>query len=128
MKYGEQIYREGTWRAGAVGNRMVGKRGAGVISGMSGVEAAATFRREYATTPVIVLTGFPDDALAVGFIKKKWLGSSLNLDSSVYVSARRETKANHSILIISRSRSETRLDFRTDFRLCDLIPAHFKTS
>jgi len=41
------------------------------MPGMSGVEAVATFQREYPTTPVIVLTGFPDVALAVDFMKKK---------------------------------------------------------
>jgi len=41
------------------------------MPGMSGVEAIATFQREYPTTPVIVLTGFPDVALAVDFMKKK---------------------------------------------------------
>jgi DNA-binding NtrC family response regulator len=41
------------------------------MPGISGVEAVATFQREYPTTPVIVLTGFPDVALAVDFMKKK---------------------------------------------------------
>jgi DNA-binding NtrC family response regulator len=41
------------------------------MPGMSGVEAVATFQREYPTTPVIVLTGFPDVALAVDFMKKR---------------------------------------------------------
>jgi DNA-binding NtrC family response regulator len=41
------------------------------MPGMSGVEAVATFQRDYPTTPVIVLTGFPDVALAVDFMKKK---------------------------------------------------------
>jgi len=41
------------------------------MPGISGVEAVATFQREYPTTPVIVLTGFPDAALAVDFMKKK---------------------------------------------------------
>lgn len=41
------------------------------MPGMSGVEAVATFQREYPTTPVIVLTGFPDVALAVDFMKKQ---------------------------------------------------------
>jgi len=37
---------------------------------ISGVEAAAFFRREYRSTPVVVLTGFPDVNLAVDFMKK----------------------------------------------------------
>jgi len=41
------------------------------MPGMSGVEAVATFQRDYPATPVIVLTGFPDVALAVDFMKKK---------------------------------------------------------
>ncbi|MGB5082395.1 MAG: response regulator [Burkholderiales bacterium] len=41
------------------------------MPGKSGVEAVAFFQREYPTTPVIVLTGFPDVALAVDFMKKK---------------------------------------------------------
>lgn len=41
------------------------------MPGKSGVEAVAYFQREYPTTPVIVLTGFPDVALAVDFMKKK---------------------------------------------------------
>ena len=41
------------------------------MPGVSGVEAVATFQRDYPTTPVIVLTGFPDVALAVDFMKKK---------------------------------------------------------
>lgn len=41
------------------------------MPGMSGVEAVATFQRDYPTTPVIVLTGFPDVGLAVDFMKKK---------------------------------------------------------
>jgi len=41
------------------------------MPGISGVEAVATFQREYPTTPVVVLTGFPDVALAVDFMKKK---------------------------------------------------------
>ena len=41
------------------------------MPGKSGVEAVATFQREYPTTPVIVLTGFPDAGLAVDFMKKK---------------------------------------------------------
>ena len=41
------------------------------MPGISGVEAVATFQREYPTTPVIVLTGFPDVDLAVDFMKKR---------------------------------------------------------
>ena len=41
------------------------------MPGVSGVEAVATFQREYPTTPVIVLTGFPDTNLAVDFMKKR---------------------------------------------------------
>ena len=41
------------------------------MPGKSGVEAVAYFQREYPNTPVIVLTGFPDVALAVDFMKKK---------------------------------------------------------
>lgn len=41
------------------------------MPGVSGVEAVDVFQREYPTTPVIVLTGFPDVALAVDFMKKK---------------------------------------------------------
>jgi FixJ family two-component response regulator len=41
------------------------------IPGMSGDEAVACFQREYPITPVIVLTGFPDVALAVDFMKKQ---------------------------------------------------------
>jgi len=41
------------------------------MPGISGVEAVVQFQREYPTTPVIVLTGFPDVALAVDFMKKK---------------------------------------------------------
>jgi len=41
------------------------------MPGVSGVEAVAIFQREYPTTPVIVLTGFPDVDLAVDFMKKK---------------------------------------------------------
>ncbi len=37
---------------------------------VNGVEAVAYFRREFSGTPVIVLTGFPDLDLAVGFMKK----------------------------------------------------------
>ena len=41
------------------------------MPGTSGVEAVALFQREYPTTPVIVLTGFPDTDLAVDFMKKQ---------------------------------------------------------
>ena len=41
------------------------------MPGVSGVEAVAVFQREYPTTPVIVLTGFPDTSLAVDFMKKQ---------------------------------------------------------
>ena len=41
------------------------------MPGISGVEAVQQFQREYPTTPVIVLTGFPDVALAVDFMKKQ---------------------------------------------------------
>lgn len=41
------------------------------MPGVGGVEAVANFLRDYPTTPVIVLTGFPDVALAVDFMKKK---------------------------------------------------------
>jgi DNA-binding NtrC family response regulator len=41
------------------------------MPGISGVEAVEQFQREYPTTPVIVLTGFPDVALAVDFMKKQ---------------------------------------------------------
>ena len=41
------------------------------MPGVSGVEAVQQFQREYPTTPVIVLTGFPDVALAVDFMKKQ---------------------------------------------------------
>ncbi len=37
---------------------------------ISGVEAVAYFRREYPSTPVIVLTGYPDVNLAVDFLKQ----------------------------------------------------------
>ena len=40
------------------------------MPGKTGVEAVAYFQCEYPTTPVIVLTGFPDVALAVNFMKK----------------------------------------------------------
>jgi DNA-binding NtrC family response regulator len=36
---------------------------------IDGVEAVAYFRREYPSTPVIVLTGYPDTNLAVQFLK-----------------------------------------------------------
>lgn len=41
------------------------------MPGKSGVEAVSYFQREYPTTPVIVLTGFPDVGLAVDFMKKQ---------------------------------------------------------
>jgi len=41
------------------------------MPGISGVEAVEHFQSEYPTTPVIVLTGFPDVALAVDFMKKR---------------------------------------------------------
>lgn len=41
------------------------------MPGVSGIEAVATFQQEYPTTPVIVLTGFPDTGLAVDFMKKQ---------------------------------------------------------
>ena len=41
------------------------------MPGVSGVEAIAIFQREFPTTPVIVLTGFPDVGLAVDFMKKQ---------------------------------------------------------
>jgi two-component system chemotaxis response regulator CheY len=41
------------------------------MPGIDGVEAVAYFQREYVSIPVIVLTGFPDVALAVDFMKKK---------------------------------------------------------
>jgi two-component system chemotaxis response regulator CheY len=37
---------------------------------INGVEAVAYFRREYPSTPVIVLTGYPDLNLAVDFLKE----------------------------------------------------------
>jgi two-component system chemotaxis response regulator CheY len=37
---------------------------------IGGVEAVTYFRKEYPSTPVIVLTGFPDVDLAVEFLKK----------------------------------------------------------
>ena len=37
---------------------------------INGVEAVAYFRREYPSTPVIVLTGYPDVKLAVQFLKQ----------------------------------------------------------
>jgi two-component system chemotaxis response regulator CheY len=36
---------------------------------INGIEAVAYFRREYPSTPVIVLTGYPDTNLAVDFLK-----------------------------------------------------------
>lgn len=36
---------------------------------INGIEAVAYFRHEYPSIPVIVLTGFPDVTLAVGFLK-----------------------------------------------------------
>ena len=41
------------------------------MPGVDGVEAVAAFQREYPTTPVIVLTGFPDVDLAVDFMKQQ---------------------------------------------------------
>jgi two-component system chemotaxis response regulator CheY len=37
---------------------------------IGGVEAVAYFRKEYPSTPIIVLTGFPDVDLAVEFFKE----------------------------------------------------------
>lgn len=37
---------------------------------VNGIEAVAYFRREYPSTPVIVLTGYPDMKLAVEFLKE----------------------------------------------------------
>ena len=37
---------------------------------INGIEAVAYFRREYPSTPVIVLTGYPDVKLAVDFMKQ----------------------------------------------------------
>jgi two-component system chemotaxis response regulator CheY len=37
---------------------------------ISGVEAVAYFRQNFPTTPVLVLTGFPDLNLAVEFMKE----------------------------------------------------------
>ncbi len=37
---------------------------------IDGIEAVSFFRREYPSTPVIVLTGFPDVDLAVDFMKQ----------------------------------------------------------
>jgi two-component system chemotaxis response regulator CheY len=37
---------------------------------ISGVEAVDYFRRNFPSTPVLVLTGFPDLNLAVGFMKE----------------------------------------------------------
>jgi DNA-binding NtrC family response regulator len=41
------------------------------MPGASGVEAVEIFQREFPTTPVIVLTGFPDVDLSVDFMKQK---------------------------------------------------------
>ena len=41
------------------------------MPGVDGVQAVATFQQEYPTTPVIILTGFPDVDLAVDFMKKQ---------------------------------------------------------
>jgi two-component system chemotaxis response regulator CheY len=41
------------------------------MPGVDGVEAVANFQRDYPSTPVIVLTGFPDVDLAVDFMKKE---------------------------------------------------------
>ena len=41
------------------------------MPGVSGIEAVATFQREYPKTPVIVQTGFPDVDLAVDCMKKE---------------------------------------------------------
>ena len=41
------------------------------MPGASGVEAIEIFQREFPTTPVIVLTGFPDVDLSVDFMKHK---------------------------------------------------------
>lgn len=41
------------------------------MPGVSGVEAVASLQRDFPTTPVIVLTGFPDVTLAVDFMRKK---------------------------------------------------------
>jgi len=40
------------------------------MPGISGVEAVDYFRRKHPTTPIIVLTGFPDLDLAVEFMKE----------------------------------------------------------
>ncbi len=37
---------------------------------INGIEAIAYFRKEYAHTPIIVLTGFPDVKLATDFMKQ----------------------------------------------------------
>ena len=37
---------------------------------IDGIEAVSYFRREYPSTPVIVLTGYPDVDLAVDFMKQ----------------------------------------------------------
>ena len=41
------------------------------MPGAGGVEAVEIFQREFPTTPVIVLTGFPDVDLSVDFMKQK---------------------------------------------------------
>ena len=41
------------------------------MPGVSGVEAVEIFQREFPTTPVIVLTGFPDVDLSVDFMRQK---------------------------------------------------------
>ena len=41
------------------------------MPGASGIEAVEIFQREFPTTPVIVLTGFPDVDLSVDFMKQK---------------------------------------------------------
>ncbi|NNE62842.1 MAG: response regulator [Gammaproteobacteria bacterium] len=41
------------------------------MPGVGGVEAVAKFQLDYPTTPVIVLTGYPDVDLAVDFMKKE---------------------------------------------------------
>ena len=37
---------------------------------VNGIEAVAYFRKEYASIPIIVLTGYPDVQLAVDFMKE----------------------------------------------------------
>lgn len=37
---------------------------------IDGIEAVSYFRREYPSTPVIILTGYPDVGLAVDFMKQ----------------------------------------------------------